>query len=243
MMCCAGSRAATNEPQAMKATVEQADRAHRFAHDLRNRLAAIQQVLQHVKEGGADPAQLELLEFAEQQYFKAMRTTEEFMDDLGVDRGVGELQRSTIDLGALVGASIASLQHRLDRKHQHVELNVQHSVTVNVDPHWITELVNALLSNASKYTPNEGRIHVELERRAEVVIVTVRDTGVGLDPEDLQMIFTRYAWLKSRSTAGEAQGRSTLARANQWAKAHGGDLTATSEGPGLGCSFTLRLPL
>ena len=227
----------------MKATAEQAERAHRFAHDLRNRLAAIQQVLVQLKDAPTDPTNAELFDFAEQQYFKAMRATEELLDDLEVERGVGALQHEVIDLGALVRSAIGSMQHRFDRKEQEVRIELDADLMASVDPHWIMQLVSALLSNASKFTAAKGSVHVVLQRANNSALLSITDTGVGLDAEDLAHVFTRYAWLKSRSTAGEAQGRSTLARAKQWAQAHGGDLAATSEGPGHGCAFTLRLPL
>lgn len=226
----------------LKATAAQAERLHTHAHDLRNRLAAIQQVLAQLREGAEDAANNELIEFAEQQYFKAMRATEELMDDLGVERGVGALRRETVDLGALVTEAVASLQHRFDRKQQMVELALDKSIHVDGDPHWLGQLVNALLSNASKFTPRQGRIQVRLKPDGPSAVLTIRDNGVGLDASDLDNIFVRYAWLKSRSTDGEPQGRSTLGRAIAWAHAHQGSLTAHSKGSGHGSTFTLRLP-
>jgi signal transduction histidine kinase len=105
----------------------------------------------------------------------------------------------------------------------------------------LVELISALLSNASKFSAAGSTIHVSLRQVDGGVILQIRDEGVGLTPGDLGMVFHRYAWLSSRSTAGEAQGRSTLARARQWARAMGGDLDATSEGPGRGCTFTVTL--
>lgn len=226
----------------LKANAAQAERLHTHAHDLRNRLAAIQQVLAQLKESAGDPANNELIEFAEQQYFKAMRATEELMDDLGVDRGIGSLRLESIDLKTLVTEAIASLQHRFDRKQQKVDLALDEGINVAGDPHWLGQLVNALLSNASKFTPREGRIRVTLERDGLSALIVVQDNGVGLDAEDLENVFVRYAWLKSLSTDGDPQGRSTLGRAITWAHAHKGSLTVHSEGAGHGSTFTLRLP-
>jgi signal transduction histidine kinase len=227
----------------MKATEAQAERAHRFAHDLRNRLAAIQQVLQQFKLNGDSSTAPELIGFAEQQYFKAMRLTEEFLDDLQVERGVGELQRGDLDLALLARDSIAHMQHRFDRKRQQVKVDLVTPLMINGDPHWIKELITALLSNASKFTPHDGDIRVVLTTVNEQAVLEVSDSGVGLSSADLDLIFTRYAWLESLATDGEAQGRSTLGRAHQWAAVHGGELKASSPGPGMGSTFVLRLPL
>ncbi len=225
-----------------KADPTQADRLHHFAHDLRNRLAAIQQVLQQFKAVGADDAD-ELITFGEQQYFKAMRSTEELLDDLGVERGITIVTRTPIDLGELTTKAIAGISHRLERKQQTVEASVHPDVIVNGDVHWLNELVNALLTNASKFSGTGTMIHVALERQGDMAVLSIRDHGAGLTPDDLQQVFVRYAWLESHSTNGESQGRSTLGRARQWATAHGGELSAQSDGPGKGSTFTLRIPL
>ncbi len=225
-----------------KADHTQADRLHHFAHDLRNRLAAIQQVLQQFKAAGGDDAD-ELVTFGEQQYFKAMRSTEELLDDLGVERGITIATRTPIDLGDLTTKAIAGIGHRLERKQQSVDASLPPGIIVNGDAHWLNESVNALLTNASKFSGTGTTIHVALECQGDLAVLSIRDHGVGLSPDDLQQVFVRYAWLESRSTNGEPQGRSTLGRAKQWAVAHGGELSAQSDGPGNGSTFTLRLPL
>jgi signal transduction histidine kinase len=226
----------------MKATPEQADRLHRFAHDLRNRLAAIQQMLAQLGDAGPSD-RAELIAFAELQYFKAMRASEELLDDFGVERGAVELKRAPTDLKQLVEQEIAQLAHRFERKQQAVVADLAEGIVADADPHWIGQLVAALLSNASKFSPPGAAMHVVLDRHDGMARLRVRDAGIGMDAEDLAQVFTRYAVLKGRSTAGEAQGRGTLARALQWAQAHGGSLTAESPGAGQGACFTLLLPL
>lgn len=226
----------------MKASAEQSDRLHRFAHDLRNRLAAIQQALAQMADASSEE-RIELIRFAEQQYFKAMRGTEELLDDFAIDRGprLGELRLLRLD--ELARKAIAALEHRFSRKRQHVDAENLQAIAVHGDDRMLFDLVSALLSNASKFSEAGSTIALSLTEQDGAAILVVKDQGIGLEAEDLAEVFTRYALLKGRSTEGEAQGRSTLARAKQWARAHGGDLTAASEGPGKGSSFSLRLPL
>lgn len=226
----------------MKASAEQSDRLHRFAHDLRNRLAAIQQALAQMADASSEE-RVELIRFAEQQYFKAMRGTEELLDDFAIDRGprLGELRLLRLD--ELARKAIAALEHRFSRKRQHVDAENLQAIAVHGDERMLVDLVSALLSNASKFSEAGSTIALSLTEQDGAAILVVKDQGIGLEAEDLAEVFTRYALLKGRSTEGEAQGRSTLARAKQWARAHGGDLTAASEGPGKGSSFSLRLPL
>jgi signal transduction histidine kinase len=226
----------------MKATPDQSDRLHRFAHDLRNRLAAIQQAIMQLHEA-PEADRGELIHFAEQQYFKAMRSTEELLDDFSIDRGMGSLKLGPVDLSGLVSEAIGRQRHRIERKGQSIQLDMEPGVRALGDPHWLDQLVTALVSNASKFSAHGSRIRVSLRCEDGSAILNVEDEGIGMDAEDLEQVFTRYAVLKGRSTAGEAQGRSTLARARQWAEAHGGSLRAFSSGTGQGSRFALSIPL
>jgi signal transduction histidine kinase len=226
----------------LKASDAQAERLHRFAHDLRNRLAALRQAAEQLSDAGPRDRD-ELLGFAEEQYFKALRATEELLDDLAVDRGVGQLKVERVDLKQLVESEIGLLAHRFQRKNQALMAQMEDGITIVGDPHWIKQAVAALLSNASKFSANSQPITVGLRREGDHARLSVTDRGIGLTAEDAAQVFVRYAMLGGRTTAGEAQGRSTLARARQWALAHNGDLEASSPGPGQGSTFSLRLPL
>lgn len=224
-----------------RANAAQAERLHKFAHDLRNRLAGLQQVIQHLGASATTEEAKELYEFGMQQQFKAMRETEVLLDDLGVDRSVGKLERQTVELLPTIVKAQQQLQHRFTRKEQQVTVAVNDRLSVSADAHYLGEIIAVLLSNASKFSPKGTSIHVRTEQVGEQVSIEVQDPGVGLSAEDLQQLFVRYAWLSSRSTDGEPQGRSSLAKARQWAEAMDGTLNATSAGPAQGTVFTLRL--
>lgn len=219
----------------------QAERLHKFAHDLRNRLAGMHQVLQHLAAGAVDAEQKQLVEFGEQQQFKALREVEQLLDDMGVVRHVQTLPCAAVPLAPLVEKAVQGLRHRFDRKQQSVLTDLPDGLQVMGHADQLFELLSALLSNASKFSSPNATIGVRAEVNDGAVLVHITDPGVGLSPADLEQVFVRYAWLSSRTTAGEAQGRSTLARARQWAQAMGGDLVAKSEGPGAGSTFTLVL--
>lgn len=219
------------------------ERLHKFAHDIRNKLAGIQEVLRSLP-AATDPSEAATLtEFGERQYFKAMRDVEDLLDDMGVERGTPTLQSSPLELSAVVRAAVEAMGHRTTRKEQPVVLEVAEGIPVHGDERLLTELLSALVSNASKFSAHGRSIHIAARCSGDRALVSVRDEGVGLGPDDLGRVFDRYAWLDSRTTDGEAQGRSTLARLRQWALAHGGDLSAASAGTGQGCTFTLSLPL
>lgn len=226
---------------ALAANAAQAERLHRFAHDLKNRLTGLHQALGFALDGSN--GQEELRTFGERQFFDALRNVEDLLDDLAVARGPGQLQLVRTDLAEVVRTAVKDQSYRFEAKHQRLEQELPEHIMVNGDAHLLRDLAGALLSNASKFTPKGGAVRLSLKTVEGRAVLQVTDQGVGLNEADLGNVFRRYAMLSSRSTAGEAQGRGTLARARQWAHAHGGELEAASPGEGAGCTFTLSLPL
>jgi signal transduction histidine kinase len=104
------------------------------------------------------------------------------------------------------------------------------------------ELFLNLLENALKYTPHDGTVAVHLERDGDTATVIVRDTGVGIPPEDLPHIFERFYRVdpsRARETGGTGLG---LAIGRWIVAAHGGTMRAESE-PGRGTAIVVTLPL
>ena len=100
-------------------------------------------------------------------------------------------------------------------------------------------MVANLLDNALKYTPARGRVAVSVRGEEAEVVISVRDTGVGISESDLPHIFKRfYRCDQSRSLAGTGLG---LSLAQAIASAHGGSITVSSS-PGKGSPFTVNLP-
>jgi signal transduction histidine kinase len=113
---------------------------------------------------------------------------------------------------------------------------------VRADPDRITQVLTNLLGNALLATPAGGAVTVTGRRADDRAEIAVTDTGVGLAPEDLERVFERFyrAPGRARRSAGSGIGL-TIARGI--ARAHGGDVTASSEGRGRGARFTVTLPL
>jgi len=213
------------------------ERLHQFAHALKNRLGSIWQAAALLHDLPEGPERRLLLDLAEKNYFQGARELEALLDDFRVPRGVTKLQRAPVDLAAVVQRSIANNAFRTRKKEQEVRFMQEGDAQV------LEQLFDALLSNASKFSPQGASVDVAVKPGGPWAVVEVRDHGVGLSEADLKQVFTRYALLGSRSTAGESQARSTLARARQWAELHGGTLSASSQGPGYGSTFTATLPL
>jgi two-component system heavy metal sensor histidine kinase CusS len=121
-----------------------------------------------------------------------------------------------------------------------VQLSVQPAdpVTVPGDPSWLHQLFANLLHNAVKYTPAGGRIEVAIAPEEEGVGVMVRDTGVGIDPEQASSVFEPFHRVARPEAPGVGLG---LPLAREIARAHGGEILLESV-PGSGSTFTVRLP-
>ena len=116
-------------------------------------------------------------------------------------------------------------------------------VRLPVDRHRIRELLLNLVTNAIKYTPQGGTVDLTLAEQDGAVVLTVRDTGIGIAPGDLPHIFERF-WRAdpARSRTGQRPGTGLGLAITKWiAEAHGGSITVQSR-PGRGTVFTVRLP-
>jgi CheY-like chemotaxis protein len=116
---------------------------------------------------------------------------------------------------------------------------------VNVDSIRFVQILSNILNNAVKFTPREGRIHLALELTGKAplqdVVITIADTGVGIPKESMQHIFELFTQTPSPEPSHGGLGIG-LALARRLAEMHAGQVTAHSDGRGLGSTFTITLP-
>ena len=111
------------------------------------------------------------------------------------------------------------------------------------DPTRLAQVFGNLLSNSAKYTKPGGRIRLDAERQGEELVVSVRDTGIGIPEDALGRIFDMFAQVDrsiERTTGGLGIG---LALVKGLVEMHGGTVAAESDGPGQGSCFVVRLPI
>jgi signal transduction histidine kinase len=121
-----------------------------------------------------------------------------------------------------------------------VALEPGDEVTVNAERDRLRQVFANLLDNAIKYTPAGGKVRLSVRRADATAVVSIADTGAGIAPEHLPRIWERlYRADASRSSRGLGLGLSLV---KAYVQAHGGTVEAVSE-PGVGSTFTVRLPL
>lgn len=177
------------------------------------------------------------------------RVQAQLIDDLlDVSRiisGKLELHADSVPLGPIVEAAIDTV--RMSAAAKRVELQVvsdpDTTILVKGDAARLQQIAWNLVSNAVKFTPAGGLVKVELRRMGGDVLLVVRDTGEGIAADFLPHVFERFRQSDSRPSRRHGGLGLGLAIARHLCEAHGGTVTATSEGVGKGATFTVRLPL
>lgn len=155
------------------------------------------------------------------------------------EEGRIELRPASIDAADVVGAVTDRLRPQFAANGVALVTRLR-PAPVQADADRLAQAVTNLVGNALTYTASGGTVTVATDAENGASTVTVADTGVGLDPADLERIFERFYRAHPEGRAGGTGVGLTIARAI--ARAHGGELSAASLGLGRGSVFTLRLP-
>ncbi len=169
---------------------------------------------------------------------------EDLLDVSRIARGKVQLRCETTDVRDAVRRAAEVVQPLLEAKQHNLALSLPDSpLRIHVDPTRLEQIFANLLTNAAKYTDEGGHIAVRIDREEGDVLVHVRDSGIGIPAEQLTRIFHMFAQADhslDRSRGGLGIG---LTLVKSLAEMHGGSVSASSDGPGKGSEFTVRLPL
>ena len=215
-----------------------------LGHELRNPLAAIAtaaQVLDHSEHTRRKDAEQHAKAIIRRQVRHLSKLTDDLLDAARVMMGKIVLERRPIDLAQVARNTVDTMRNtgQLQRHECSTQLE---PVWINADPTRIDQVVANLLTNAVKYTPPPGRIEVSVRREQGEAWFSVRDSGLGLEPELLTRIFDLFVQGErglDRSQGGLGIGLTLVRRI---AELHGGRVEARSEGAGKGSEFIVQLP-
>jgi signal transduction histidine kinase len=155
------------------------------------------------------------------------------------------MKSDEVDLAAVVINAVDTVRAGAAAKDLQLSVTVPRHERVDVtgDADRLQQVVWNLVSNAIKFTPNRGRVEVALARVGDEAELSVRDTGIGIDPSFRPFVFERFRQMDT-STARRAGGLGIgLSIVRHLTEAHGGTVEVESGGPGTGSTFTVRLPL
>jgi CheY-like chemotaxis protein len=208
-------------------------------------LAPIQTALDLLEQAGAcgDGSSHELA-MIKRQVRNLGRLVEDLLDVSRISRGNIELRKEVVELAELIAHSVEAVRALVDEQHQKLHVSIpDKSLLVVVDPTRMEQILTNLLINAAKYTGHGGEIWLAVERTGGVVVIRVRDTGIGIDPELLGKIFDLFVQGERRSGPYRNGVGIGLNLVRNLVELHGGTITAHSQGPNMGSEFCVELPV
>jgi PAS domain S-box-containing protein len=216
-----------------------------LAHELRNPLAAVRMGVSVIRKANGNPATVvENCTVMERQLRHLTRLVDDLLHVADITRGGMPLQRTRIGLAAVVLAAMEQSRDLVDEAGHELSVKLpREAIMLDADSERLVQVLVNLLSNAVKYTPRGGRIEVTAECEGDEMRLSVKDTGFGIPVDKLDSVFEMFGQLdRSRETGHKGLGIG-LALARALVSMHGGRITAHSDGPGTGSTFTVWLPL
>ncbi len=236
--------------QRLAADLSEADRRKdeflaTLAHELRNPLAPIRTGLQLMKMPGVPAATVEQTRcMMDRQLTHMVRLIDDLMDVSRITRGKLVLRKEHVPLAAVVNSAVEASRPLVEQAGQELTVTLpRQPLMVDADLTRLAQVFLNLLNNAAKYSDPGGQIRLIVEPQGSEVVVTVKDTGIGIAANQLPHIFQMFTQVDrslERSQGGLGIG---LTLVNRLVEMHGGSVEATSEGPGNGSEFVVRLPL
>ncbi len=216
-----------------------------LAHELRNPLAPIRNALTILRLRGADvPGVSEARRLMERQLEQMVRLIDDLLDVSRITRGRLELRRERIDLRAVLASAVDTARPIIDAAGHHLEIEVPDTpIALDGDPIRLAQVFSNLLNNAAKYMDRGGRIWLSARTQDGYAEVAVRDSGIGIPPEALPMIFEMFTQLGDSGDRTQGGLGIGLTLARRLLEMHGGEIEARSRGVGHGAEFVARLPV
>ena len=213
-----------------------------LAHELRNPLASLANAVNVMKLGGGNASALH--EVMERQLELLVRLIDDLLDVARISQDKLVLRRTPTPLDAVLRSAVESVEPLLRSTGHRLELpELPSDVLLEADPARLSQVFANLISNAAKYSEPTRPIRIGTERDGDEVQVHVRDEGIGLAPDQAEAIFEPFAQVDTsieRARGGLGIGLTLVRRL---VAMHDGSVTATSDGLGRGCRFTVRLPV
>lgn len=239
----------TDRKKAEQALIEADRRKDEFlatlAHELRNPLAPIRNALALMRHAASDSGLMEQVRsLMERQLGHMVRLVDDLLDASRITAGKLQVRKERIELAAVIRSAVEAARPLIEASAHELTVTVPPDpIYLDADPIRLAQVFANLLTNAAKYMEKAGHIWVTAEPHDREVVVTVRDTGIGIDAEHLPRIFEMFSQVAStleRSQGGLGIGLSLV---KGIVELHGGRVGVHSGGTGLGSEFAVRLPV
>jgi signal transduction histidine kinase/ActR/RegA family two-component response regulator len=234
-----------SESQLREADMRKDEFLATLAHELRNPLAPIRNSLQILRlTGESDPTLQRVREMMERQLNLMVRLVDDLLEVSRITRGKIDLHMEELSVVSVIRAAIETSRPVIDAGHHAISIDVPTGLPgLRGDAMRLAQVFANLLNNAAKYTDDGGNIHIGAWREADEVVISIRDSGIGIAPELLPRVFEMF--MQVRRPARRAQGGLGvgLTLVKSLVELHGGSVVAHSAGLGKGSEFIVRLPV
>ena len=210
-----------------------------LAHELRNPLVPLVNAADMLKKGAAVDYPVKLVE-RQVEFIK--RLVDDLLDSIRVHAGKVQLQAERLVLQDVLASAIETVSSTVDEREQSLDLLAPSGpIELTGDATRLQQVFSNLLTNASRYTPNGGRIWIKATVEGSEAVVRVEDNGRGIEPDMLGHIFDLFAQVQTSGPADGGLGIG-LSLVKELVGLHGGTVQANSDGLGKGSDFIVRLP-
>ncbi len=218
------------------------------AHELRTPIQPILVLTEYIRNRTKDKEQIELLDVIIKNTKRLKNLAEEILDVTRIERGVLSLNKERFCLDEMVVDTVKELQSILGNNNKikfEYDIHSNDPVLIHADKSRIRQVLSNLISNSIKFIPNEGIISLKVEMRKSddgtnskgIVVVSIKDTGIGIDEAIIPKLFTKFA---SKSFQGTGLG---LYISKSIVESHGGKIWAENNENGKGATFSFSLPI
>jgi PAS domain S-box-containing protein len=214
-----------------------------LAHELRNPLAPIRTGVELLRISSENPSSQHTLGIMSRQLSHMVRLIDDLLDVSRITRGKLELKRGLVNVGAIVDAAVESSRPAIDQGKHTLIVNVsERGMMLDADLTRLAQVISNLLNNSTRYTPPGGLIELSVRREGEFSVIAVSDNGLGIPEHQLEDVFEMFSQLDRAPESTRGGLGIGLALVRSLVEMHGGTVRAKSAGPGLGSTFTVRLP-
>jgi histidine kinase len=213
------------------------------AHEIRTPLATVSGYLEGLADGVVEPSPA-LWAQLHDETSRLNRLVDDLQELSRLEAGGASVRPAAVPPRQLIDAGIARVARAFEEEGVTLQAEPAEALpTVRADADRIVQVLTNLLTNALRYTDAGGTVTVAAARDGAAVRFSVRDTGLGIAPEHLPRVFDRFYRADSARTRAAGGSGIGLTIARAIVEAHGGRISAASDGPGRGSTFTFTLPL
>lgn len=216
-----------------------------LGHELRNPLAPVRNAIDILqKDLDIDPTVARCRDMIDRQITHLSRLVDDLLDIGRITSGKIELRLAPVDMRTIIERSIESSRFHTDAREQRIDVDLPaEPLTVKGDMTRLVQVLHNLLHNASKFSPPGTAITIRASRQGRSALIEVADQGRGMPEQALDAVFQLFVQEDRETNPTDSGLGIGLTLCRSLVRMHGGAISASSPGPGLGSTFTVRLPL